>query len=115
MKKSLLLINCYSVCLFFISCQSAQNQEENKMNDNTQTIIEDSIAKDKADIQQVISKPVDDKTNKSNKQTTTVNAKNTSTLKMVKNDTLIHSRIEHGSDNKTKLDSIKKAKGKLKK
>jgi hypothetical protein len=49
----------------------------------------------------------------SDKQTKTANPSNS--IQTTKNTKTQTKRIEHGSDNQPKLDSIKKAKGKLKK
>ena len=101
-------------CALLSSCQTP-TKKNNDINLETDTTI---IAKDSLVNGKVIIKSDTTKTNTSthsDKQTTTVNSANSSNKQLTKAKPVPIKRIEHGSDNQSKLDSIKKAKGKLKK
>lgn len=113
MRKLLLLTNCLSLCALLSSCQTptTKNTESNstvlQTTNSTDTIVESKVV-----ITQDTSKTNNNMTTHSDKQTTNANSTNSSTQKTK---TTEIKRIEHGSSNQAKLDSIKQAKAKLKK
>lgn len=100
MRKLLLLTNCLSLCALLSSCQTPTSK-------STDTIVESKVV-----IPQDTSKTNNNTATHSDKQTTNANSTNSSTQKTK---TTEIKRIEHGSSNQAKLDSIKQAKAKLKK
>jgi hypothetical protein len=92
MRKLLLLTNCLLLCTILSSCQTTGNGKENKPDTpNTNTPIHSET------------KPTDS------------NPNNSTTSQEAQSKTTELNRIEHGSKNQEKLDSIKKAKAKSKK
>jgi len=113
MRKLLLLTNCLSLCALLSSCQTPTS----KSTENNSTVLQtakstDTIVENKVVITQDTAKTNNNTATHSDKQTTKVNSTNSSTQTTKTTET---KRIEHGSDNQAKLDSIKKAKAKLKK
>ena len=113
MRKLLLLTNCLSLCALLSSCQTptSKNTESNS------TVIQtanssDTIIESKVEIPQDTSNTNNNTATHSDKQTTNVNSTNSSVQTLKTTET---KRIEHGSNNQAKLDSIKQAKAKLKK
>lgn len=113
MRKLLLLTNFLSLCALLSSCQTPTS----KNSENNSAVIQsvnstDTIVESKVVIPQDTSNANNNTATHSDKQTTNVNSTNSSTQKTKTTET---KRIEHGSNNQAKLDSIKQAKAKLKK
>ena len=114
MRKLLLLTNCFILSALLSSCQTpTKKNSEIEVKTSTTFVAKDSVANGKVVIQSDSTKT---KTSThSDKHTTTVNPTNSNNKQTTKAKPTQTKRIEHGSDNQAKLDSIKKAKGKLKK
>jgi hypothetical protein len=113
MKKLLLLASCISLIALLLSCQTPTTiSPKSNLTTITTSANLDSISKSKVVIQQDTTKAINNTSVHSDKQSTKPNPTNSSTQgKMKPTET---KRIEHGSDNQAKLDSIKTAKLKLK-
>lgn len=112
MRKLLLLTNCFVLCEFLSSCQTpTKKSSEIEVKTSTKFVAKDSVANSKVVIQNDTTKS--NTSTHSDKHTTTVNPTNSNNKQTTKAKPT--ERIEHGSNNQAKLDSIKKAKGKLKK
>ena len=99
MRKLLLLINCFVLCTLLLSCKTpTKKNSEIEIKTTTAIVTKDSL--------------LDGKVVTQNDTTKTANPSNSK--QTIKTKPIQTKRIEHGSDNQAKLDSIKKAKGKLK-
>ena len=114
MRKLLLLTNSFVLCALLSSCQTpTKKNSEIEVKASTTFVAKDSVANTKVVIQNDTTKS--NTSTHSDKQTTTVNPTNSNNQKTTNAKPTQTKRIEHGSDNQAKLDSIKKAKAKLKK
>jgi hypothetical protein len=113
MRKLLLLTNCLLLCVLLSTCQTPTSKSTESNSPVLQTANStDTIAESKVVIPQDTSKTKNNTATQSDKQTTNANSTNSSPQKTK---TTEIKRIEHGSSNQAKLDSIKQAKAKLKK
>jgi len=114
MRKLLLLTNCLSLYSLLLSCQTTTSKKiENTTDKIQEAVAEDTITNTKVILEADI---LNANTSKhSERQTTNVNTNNSTNHWTKQNKTTEVKRIEHGSDDQEKLDSIKKAKIKLKK
>ena len=112
MRKLLLLINCFVLCTLLLSCKTTtKKNSEIEIKTTTAIVTKDSLLDGKVVIQNDTTKTI---TNTSTQNDTTKTANPSNSKKTIKTTPSQTKRIEHGSDNQAKLDSIKKAKGKLK-
>jgi hypothetical protein len=114
MRKLLLLTNCLSLCALLSSCQTTTSNSTENKTDTTQTVVAiDSIAKSKV-VSQADTLMKNTSTHSETK-TTNANSSNSSKQQTTQTKTKEIKRIEHGSNDQAKLDSIKNAKAKIKK
>ena len=112
MRKLLLLINCFVLCTLLLSCKTpTKKNSEIEIKTTTAIVTKDSLLDRKVVIQNDTTKTI---TNTSTHSDTTKTVNPSNSKKTIKTTPSQTKRIEHGSDNQAKLDSIKKAKGKLK-
>ena len=112
MRKLLLLINCFVLCTLLLSCKTpTKKNSEIEIKTTTAIVTKDSLLDGKVVIQNDTTKTI---TNTSTHSDTTKTVNHSNSKKTIKTTPSQTKRIEHGSDNQAKLDSIKKAKGKLK-
>jgi len=112
MRKLLLLINCFVLCTLLLSCKTpTKKNSEIEIKTTTAIVTKDSLLDGKVVTQNDTTKTI---TNTSTQNDTTKTANPSNSKKTIKTTPSQTKRIEHGSDNQAKLDSIKKAKGKLK-
>ncbi|MBK8586878.1 MAG: hypothetical protein IPN88_16200 [Bacteroidetes bacterium] len=118
MRPLLLLTNCIVHCALLLSCQTpTKKNSEIELKTASTIVAKDSLVNGRAVIQKDTTKTIINISTNSDKKTPTVNSANsineqTINTKPTQTQT---KRIEHASDNQAKLDSIKKAKGELKK
>ena len=114
MRKLLLRTNCFIALVLLSSCQISTKNKGNIESITTETIVnKDSSANLNVDIQNDTTKKITHTSIHIDKQTKTANSSNSKQTNQTPSGQTI--RIEHGSENQAKIDSIKKAKGKLKK
>ncbi|MEP6648202.1 MAG: hypothetical protein ABJC12_14020 [Saprospiraceae bacterium] len=113
MKKLFLQINGFTFFIFLLTCSKPQKEEAHVNPDPLGVYVDvsDSLLKnvqilDTANPIKIPSPMCSPKTTKPD------SIISPSTQLEKKDSVVVHKRIEHGSDNPTKLDSIKKAKGK---
>ena len=113
MRKLLLLINCFVLCTLLLSCKTpTKKNSEIEIKTTTAIVTKDSLLDRKVVIQNDTTKTITNTSTHSDNQTKTANPSNSK--QTIKTKPIQTKRIDHGSDNQAKLDSIKKAKGKLK-
>ena len=110
MRKLLFQISLLCIAILGGSCHSTRNNDDSKTTGNSPKIANNRDSSVSI-TDTIILDP--DASAHSSAQKTEVNQKNDS-IEVPSNKTTVRRRVEHGSENQNKLDSIKKVKVKLK-
>ncbi len=103
-------------CALLLSCQTpTKKNSEIELKTASTIVAKDSLVIGRDVIQKDTTKTIINTSTNSDKKTPSVNSANSINEQTINTKPTQTKRIEHASDNQAKLDSIKKAKGELKK